>query len=109
MLRNILFFAHDDELVGLVFQSVFDFVARVPVHRLVIHARRARLGVDRMNPVYLTRSKQVAARMLGGEMMIMSARDSTLFNLNDVGTVIWQAADGRTSLDEIVARLCARI
>jgi hypothetical protein len=35
VLRNILFFAHDEELVGLVFQSVFDFVARVPVQRLV--------------------------------------------------------------------------
>jgi len=35
VLRNILFFAHDEELVGLVFQSVFDFVARVPVRRLV--------------------------------------------------------------------------
>ena len=35
LLRNILFFAHDEELVGLVFQSVFDFVARVPVQRLV--------------------------------------------------------------------------
>ena len=29
-------------------------------------------------------------------MMIMSARDSTLFTLNAVGTVIWQAADGET-------------
>jgi hypothetical protein len=35
VLRNILFFAHDEELVHLVFQSVFDFVARVPVQRLV--------------------------------------------------------------------------
>jgi len=35
VLRNILFFAHDEELVGLVFQSVFDFVAQVPVHRLI--------------------------------------------------------------------------
>ena len=35
ILRNILFFAHDEELVGLVFQSAFDFVARVPVQRLV--------------------------------------------------------------------------
>ena len=35
VLRNILFFAHDEELVGMVFQSVFDFVAHVPVHRLV--------------------------------------------------------------------------
>jgi hypothetical protein len=59
-----------------------------------------------MNPVYPARSKQVAARMLGGEMMIMSPTDVTLFNLNDVGSVIWNAADGRTSLEEIVARLC---
>jgi len=35
VLRNILFFAHDEELVGQVFQSVFDFVARVPVRRLI--------------------------------------------------------------------------
>jgi hypothetical protein len=37
-------------------------------------------------------------------MMIMSARDSTLFNLNELGTMIWQAADGATSLEEIVAQ-----
>lgn len=35
MLRNILFFAHDDELVQLVFRAAFDFVAAVPVQRLV--------------------------------------------------------------------------
>lgn len=35
VLRHILFFAHDQELVGLVFKSVFDFVARVPVQRLI--------------------------------------------------------------------------
>jgi hypothetical protein len=35
VLRNILFFAHDEELVGLVFQSVLDFVARVPIQRLI--------------------------------------------------------------------------
>jgi len=37
-------------------------------------------------------------------MMIMSAADSTFFTLNEVGTVIWQAADGQTPLSEIVAR-----
>lgn len=35
MLRHILFFAQDQELVGLVFESVLDFVSRVPVRRLV--------------------------------------------------------------------------
>ena len=35
LLQNILFFAQDEELVRLVFQSAFDFVSRVPVRRLV--------------------------------------------------------------------------
>jgi hypothetical protein len=46
--------------------------------------------------------------MLGGETMIMSARDSTLFSLNETASAIWQAADGHTPLSEIVARtVCA--
>ena len=61
-----------------------------------------------MNPIYIARSNQIAARNLGGEMMIMSAPDSTLFSLNDVGTLIWEAADGETTLQEIVERkVCA--
>jgi hypothetical protein len=35
LLQNMLFFAHDEELVRLVFQSASDFVSRVPVRRLV--------------------------------------------------------------------------
>jgi hypothetical protein len=57
-----------------------------------------------MAPLYIARSREIAARELDGEMMIMSGRDSTLFNLNALGTLIWQAADGATSLEEIVAR-----
>ena len=61
-----------------------------------------------MSPVYIARSKQVAARMLGEEMMIMSAVDSTLFSLNETASAIWQAADGVTPLDQIVERaVCA--
>ena len=51
---------------------------------------------------YLTRSASVAARELAGEMMIMSATDSTLFSLNETATLIWNAADGKTSLCDIV-------
>jgi len=57
-----------------------------------------------MSPLYIAHSKEIAARVLDGEMMIMSARDSTLFSLNELGTMIWQAADGATSLEEIVAQ-----
>ena len=58
-----------------------------------------------MTSVYVARSSEIAARMLGGEMMIMSARDSTLFSLNEIASAIWQAADGRTPLGEIVERV----
>jgi hypothetical protein len=57
---------------------------------------------------YIMRSSAIAARMLGGEMMVMSAADSTFFTLDQVATAIWQAADGQTPLSEIVAnRICA--
>jgi hypothetical protein len=55
-----------------------------------------------MKECYLVRSRTVAARLLGEEMIIMSATDSTLFNLNPVATLIWQAADGKTPLTKIV-------
>ncbi len=55
-------------------------------------------------PLFVAPSRAIAARMLGGEMMIMSVRDSTFFTLNEVASVIWRAADGRTPLDEIVAQ-----
>lgn len=57
---------------------------------------------------YIARSSAIASRMLGGEMMIMSAADSTFFTLNSVATVIWQAADGRTPLSEIIERNVCR-
>lgn len=60
-----------------------------------------------MSRLFLARNPRVAARSLDGEMMIMSGRDSTLFTLNKTATILWQAADGATPLDEIVQlRIC---
>ena len=58
---------------------------------------------EKRNAKYIAKSRAIASRMLGGEMMIMSAVDSTFFTLNPVATVVWQAADGLTPLSEIVA------
>jgi Coenzyme PQQ synthesis protein D (PqqD) len=57
---------------------------------------------------YIARSSAIAARMLASEMMVMSTTDSTFFTLNEVATLIWQSADGRTPLSEIVARKICR-
>ncbi len=55
-----------------------------------------------MSEKYIARSPAVAARRFADEMIVMSAADSTLFNLSEVAAVIWQAADGQTPLSEIV-------
>ncbi|MGA9799307.1 MAG: PqqD family protein [Terriglobales bacterium] len=63
---------------------------------------------DKKVAKYIAKSSAIASRLLGGEMMVMSAADSTFFTLNPVATAIWQAADGITPLSEIVAdRVCA--
>ena len=60
-----------------------------------------------MSETYIARSSAIAARMLAGEMMVMNSADSTFFTLNEVATVIWQSADGRTPLRQIVhERIC---
>lgn len=59
--------------------------------------------------LYLARSPRIAARMLGEEMLVMSSQGSTLFTLNPTATILWQAADGATPLDEIVERrICSQ-
>ena len=55
-----------------------------------------------MAETYIARGKAVAARALGGEMMVMSVTDSVVFALDEVATVIWKAADGVTPLERIV-------
>ena len=54
--------------------------------------------------LFLLRSDNVAARQIGDELMIMSARDSALFSLNETAAILWNAADGSTPLAEIVSR-----
>jgi hypothetical protein len=54
--------------------------------------------------LYVARSPRIAARMLGEEMLVMAGQGSTLFTLNPTATILWQAADGVTPLDEIVER-----
>ncbi len=49
---------------------------------------------------------RAAWRVYDGEAVIVSPEDSTLHTLNPVGTVIWEAADGRTALEAIIGRVC---
>ncbi len=58
--------------------------------------------------MFIARSTEIASRNLDGEMIIMSAKDSTLFTLNPVATSIWEAADGQATLEEIVENKICR-
>jgi Coenzyme PQQ synthesis protein D (PqqD) len=77
--------------------------------RVSINNRQSAIRENKMNrKLYVARSPRIAARMLGEEMLVMSGQGSTLFTLNPTATILWQAADGATPLDEIVERrICA--
>ena len=79
----------------------------VPANEFVMHpVGKARApGEIPLTEKYVSKSDAIAARLLGGEMMIMSAADSTFFTLDAVATLIWQAADGHTPLSQIAAKI----
>jgi hypothetical protein len=54
---------------------------------------------------YPEQNPRAAWRVYEGEAVIVSPEDSMLHTLNAVGTFIWEAADGRTALEAIVARM----
>lgn len=56
---------------------------------------------------YPTQNPKMAWRVYDGEAVILSPDDSTLNTLNAVGTLIWEAADGKTPVSAIVARISA--
>jgi hypothetical protein len=57
-----------------------------------------------MKDRYIARAAGVAARALGQETILMNPKDSTFFTLNRVATAIWRAADGQSTLGQIVER-----
>jgi len=47
---------------------------------------------------YVLQNPRVAWRVYEGEAVIISPDDSSLHSLNGMGTLIWESADGRTTL-----------
>ena len=59
-----------------------------------------------MSDLFISHAPKLAARKVAGEMVILNAEDSSLYVLNGLATLIWEAADGRTPLEAIVERIC---
>ena len=57
---------------------------------------------------YPMRNLRVATRTIDGQAVVVSSDDATLHSLNEVGTIIWEMADGNTSMAEIAEKLCVR-
>lgn len=51
---------------------------------------------------YVARSPEVAWRVIEGETLVITPRESALHSLNPMGTTIWELADGRLKVSEIV-------
>ena len=61
-----------------------------------------------MIKTYIARTRESVWRRIGDETIVMLAPESRLFTLNETATMLWDAADGATPLEEIVERtLCA--
>lgn len=61
-----------------------------------------------MNDPYIARNTRLGTCTLAGEALIVTPNDSRIYNLNPVATCIWEAADGRSRLTQIVEnRICA--
>jgi Coenzyme PQQ synthesis protein D (PqqD) len=61
-----------------------------------------------MSDLFFAKAGKLAFRKVAGEVVIMRADDSSLYVLNPVATAVWEAADGRTSLDTLVHEVICR-
>ena len=59
-----------------------------------------------MTEAYPLQNPRTAWRVYDGQAVIVSPDDSTLHTLNEVGTLVWEVADGRRDVAAIVARVC---
>lgn len=53
----------------------------------------------------VTRNKDVAWRIIEGEAILISAEDSMLHSLDEVGTRIWELADGSNTIKQIAQKI----
>lgn len=59
-----------------------------------------------LNNYVVKNNEKTAHRIIDGEAVVVNLRDSTFHTLNSVATFIWQQADGKTSVKEIIKKIC---
>lgn len=51
------------------------------------------------------KTKDIAHRVVGDEVIVVNFPNSNFYNLNPVGTFIWERCDGKHSLEQIAGEL----
>ena len=57
---------------------------------------------------YLNRSDELVWRVIGGEVVILTADGRRIHTLNNVGSAIWELSDGTRNIGEIITLICER-
>lgn len=52
------------------------------------------------------RNNDIAWRVIDGEALVVSPKDSLIYPLNDVGTRIWELLDGKRTVSDIASIIC---
>jgi hypothetical protein len=58
--------------------------------------------------IYIARAEEVIWRRIGEEVVVIKDDGLSTHVLNKTAGFIWELADGKLSIDDIVARLCER-
>lgn len=53
-----------------------------------------------------TRDNDIAWRVIDGEALVVSPRDSLVYPLNEAATRIWELLDGKRTVSEITSIIC---
>ena len=57
---------------------------------------------------YFIRNSSTAYRIINGIALVVGAPEGKLRTLNKVGTLIWELADGKHPLSEVINQICQK-
>jgi len=56
--------------------------------------------------MYVSKNKEIAYRVIEDEAIILTPEDGMLHNLNPVATVIFESANGKRQVKDIIGKIC---
>ena len=66
---------------------------------------KGNFGLNQNREQYLQKTKDTAHRVLSDEAIVVNFQNSFFYNLDPVGTFIWERCDGQRTLEQIAGEL----